>query len=163
MAASITTLCYISIDRYIGICKSSFNQNIMPHPKYIVPIIWLTVIVFFTPMSLYCKKSIKLLDNSCECSRNWPSSHSNVRYHVSMVIIWLIIPFSIMAFCYTQILRRLQQIDIADLISNDHNANRKRGTKLLVLSTTMFFISWFPYGVLLILRKLQIGNQDTIR
>ena len=163
MAASITTLCYISIDRYIGICKSSFNQHIMPHPKYIVPIIWLIVLMFFTPMSLYCKKSIKILDNSCDCLDEWPSHTSNVRYHVSMVIIWLIIPFSIMAFCYTQILRRLRQIDIADLISNDRNANRRRGTKLLVLSTTMFFISWFPYASVFLLHKLQIGNQDIIR
>ena len=163
MAVSITTLCYISIDRYIGICKSSFNQHIMPHPKYILPIIWLTALVFFTPMSLYCKKSIKLLDNSCECSGNWPSSNSNVRYHISLVIIWLIIPFSIMAFCYIQILRRLRQIDIADLIPNARSTNKRRGTKLLVLSTTMFFISWFPYAILNILRKLQVGNQDIIR
>ena len=161
MAVSITTLCYISIDRYIGICVSNFNKHDIPHPRYIIPFIWLIVFLFFIPASLYCKRSIRILDNSCDCLDDWPSQMANVNYHVIMVVTWLIVPFSLMTFCYLKILRKLKSSDIKEL--NDPNRSKRRSVKMLVLSTTMFFISWLPYACLFLLKKLQIGNQKIIR
>ena len=163
MAATITTLCYISIDRYIGICRNTFNELTLPHPKYIIPIIWLTILIFFIPCSLYCKKSIKIRDNSCDCYNEWPSHKANVTFYIAIVLIWLIIPFTIMIFCYVNIFRKLQRTDVNDAMPNDPNGSKKKGVKMLILSTSMFFISWFPYAFLFVLKKLEIGDQKLIK
>lgn len=163
MAVSTTTLCFISLDRFIGICQNSFNRRDVPHPKYAIPVMWLAAFLFFTPTSIYCKKSVKIKDNSCDCYNEWPSHRANRVFKMALVAIWILIPFAIMIFCYVKILRKLRDTGLSEVIPNDPTGSKKKSVMMLVLSTATFFASWFPYACLFILRELKIGDQDVIR
>ena len=164
MATSIITLAYISIDRYLNLCRRSIGQNKGTHPKYIIIIIWLATALFFTPFSMYCHHRKGPLENACDCESRWPSANYYEIYSHMIVILGFFVPFTAILFCYSKVCVRLfGRSRSNDIIPNDPTGSKRRSIKMLLLATTLFFVSWFPYSLLYMMKKASTGDPKIIR
>ena len=163
MLASTLTLAYISIDRCMCICHPRVRLLKAIHPGRIILAVWLVAIVFMLPYPIFCKRSTTSVTHSCDCTSAWPDKSHYTTFKFALVIVGLYIPFLTILFNYMQICihlwgRRGEQSSI----ENDQSGKKKRSVKMMILSTSLFFMSWFPFTVLYLVRDMESGNKSTV-
>eukprot|EP00795_Rhopilema_esculentum_P012278 gene12278-2920_t len=47
-------------------------------------------------------------------------------------------------------------------IDNDRSGKKKRSIKMMILATSLFFFSWFPYTMLYLLKEMKVGNPRVV-
>eukprot|EP00795_Rhopilema_esculentum_P012797 gene12797-3533_t len=159
---STLTLAYISINRYICIChpKIGYIKNL--HPVWVIVPMWISVGIVLLPMSMYCQRG-KTGAGSCECRTGYPSLDQRKVYQFALVVVGFYIPFLIMVFCYTMVtLRLLGKTGDRGAVEIDQSGKKKRSIKMMILATTLFFISWFPFSTLHLLKEMEAGNPKLI-
>ena len=162
MLTSTLTLAYISVDRYICICYPSLGYTNRVSPVWVIAAIWLFGTIFLCPFLIYCKKSSST-KNSCDCRTAWPSPSQHRVYSFSIVFVGFYIPFITMVFCYSKIIVRLWgRKGQKSSIGEDKSGKKKKSIKMMILATSLFFISWFPYTVLYLVKEMKVGNPSII-
>ena len=160
MVTSIMTLAYISIDRDICICFPEVGDTKRANPTLIIAAIWMLAILSLSPFSIYCRKS-NFAGNSCDCRYAWPSPTHYRVYKFLFVAIWFLIPFTTMIFCYTKIVLQLWgRKGESNSIDNDRSGKKKHSIKMMILATSLFFFSWFPYTDCVVFVKRNEGWQS---
>lgn len=124
--ASITTLTFVSIERYIAIC-CPLTYNIMVTPfavKCMLCYIWLHSIVCALSTFLFSRYSY--LDFEFICTVDWSYS---VPYTICFALIFLGIPFTIITVCYWFILKsavkqkkRINCVHVREVVSVEKHA-----------------------------------------
>ena len=163
MLTSVSTLAYISIDRYICICRPTVGNRKTLHPKYVITILWFAAAIFLLPFPIICRKSADSWKNSCDCHSAWPSRDHYTAYKFVIVVVGFYIPFITMIVCYSKICSKLWGTGgTASSISKDRSGKKKRSIKMMLLATTLFFVSWFPYTVLYLIKQLNVGDPGIV-
>ena len=161
MMASTFTLAYLSIDRYLRICHARITLIKAIHPAWIILLVWMFSILFLLPFTIFCK-SDKTRNLKCKCL-GMPYKQQPIEFHFSVIIIGFYIPLLTMLFSYSQICIRLWgRKSERSSIENDQSGKKKRGIKMIILATSLFFIAWFPYTVLHLMDVFETGNKSIV-
>ena len=68
-----------------------------------------------------------------------------------------------MVFCYSKIIVRLWGTKkIKTSIGEDKSGKKIKSIKMMILATSLFFISWFPYTVLYLVKEMKVGNPNIV-
>eukprot|EP00795_Rhopilema_esculentum_P001086 gene1086-15419_t len=164
LGTALLSLAFISLDRYHGICKSfsSFGSEKVK-ARFIIPLIWIAAAVSYFPMTVVCKKSRQPGSLACDCHSSWPAPKYYTVYAFFITIIIYIVPFVTMLVCYTRICRKLWWgTDINSIIPADAVGSKKRSIKMLVATTLLFFLTWTPYNMLYMVKKLNLIDPKTL-
>ena len=159
MLTSILTLTYISIDRYLCVCQPKIGYARRMQPLWVIMAIWACAIIFTSPFSVFCRRNPDPARNSCDCDTSWPSAKGYTAYKFIVVVVGFYIPFLVMLFSYSRISVHLwgRKGDRSS-IQNDRSGKKKRSIKMMILATSLFFMSWFPYTVLYVVKHMEVGN-----
>ena len=163
--ASICTLTFVSIERFIAIVYPLNYETLITtqRVKIIIGYIWLQAVLCAS--STFIFSEFKFLEFEAICTVNWERS---IAYSLIFAIIFLYVPFLVTAVLYCIILktaiRQRQRIDIIKVgeISSERcsqNSGKKvpteeRKTKKEYKATVMigivvgtFCLCWFPHSV----------------
>lgn len=155
------TLTLLAFERYHAMVKPLVVSLRLTADKiaYVIAGIWLVALGLVAP--LFGTFDYDPKDRAC--------SHGKANYEMMIYIDCLIgiltlVPFSLIAFCYTQIVyglyfkktvcgskseRRHMQEEIRE---------KRRLVTLLILLTVVFFLAFIPYGILLILKVSKVKH-----
>ena len=159
--ASTFTLAYISIERYMCIChpRVTFLKEITGR---IILGLWLVSITIMLPYLIFCKAG-KGQTSSCDCHSEWSSLQYYTTFKFVTVIVGFLVPLLTMLVCYSQICIRLWgQNGKRSSIENDQSGKKKRSIKMMILATLLFFISWFPYMALFLVKAVGAGDPSIV-
>ncbi|CAI9539583.1 unnamed protein product [Staurois parvus] len=142
--ASIFLLTVISIDRYISVVFPVWCQNHRTPrlASFVAGAVWILALIFSIPYAIF--RDIN--DNGedyVSCYNNFHADE-DIAYsrHKATVIIRFIasflIPFTIIIFCYSVILFRIQK---------NHMTTSSKPFKVILAVIISFLVCWFPYHV----------------
>ncbi|KAI4890749.1 hypothetical protein NFI96_001282 [Prochilodus magdalenae] len=114
---------------------------------------WFLAVVASFPELWYL--GIEVKDDEVLCGA-YPNSHTD-RYlralgFFKMNVLSLLVPLSILGFCYSMMLRRRHKV----------RSSVKDGTRLVFLVTVVFFCCWTPYNIAGFLKGLELKNILTV-
>ena len=155
------TLTLLAIERYQALVKplSVSGRLSMDKITYVITGIWLVAIALVTPV-------FATLD--WDSDRHY-CSHGDAEYAMMiyidcLIVILTLVPFAVIAFCYSQIVYGLyikntvcgSKSERCD--TREETREKRRLVTLLILLTLVFFIAFIPYGVLLILKVSKVDH-----
>lgn len=153
-AATVLTLCLLTIERYYGICRSvEYQKQCMAKKfKWSIPGIWiLSVLLFAVYFNMYGKREMILNDGKMArvCDENWNSLNGAIFY--------TIVPFMMLTItapiCITVVLMKvLKTLQGARTPSSGGSAvlNIRRQTtiKMMFVMMVLHYLCWMPTIVL---------------
>ncbi|XP_060777205.1 C-C chemokine receptor type 5-like isoform X2 [Neoarius graeffei] len=148
--AGIFFIVLMSIDRYLAIVHAVFALRIRTKANGILAsmAIWIIAIASSFPELLY----IGVINGSEKICSAYPVENHTVHNHarsvafIKMNVLGLLIPLSIVGFCYSMVLRQLQTV-----------RNSKRlAIRLVVAVMVVFFSCWTPYNIAAFLKALEL-------
>lgn len=170
------TMTILAFERYHALLKPLAMSGRLTTGKiaYVISAIWLVAIAMVTPIFVHIDyvlgTNIQHIDyvlaKNLQCSIT-VGLNGIVIYIDCLFVILTIIPFLVIAFCYSQIIYGLY---FNNTICNNKSERgdtqqetkeKKRLVILLILLTVVFFVAFIPYGILIILNNHQITNTVT--
>ena len=163
LLATSFTMTILAFERYHALVKPLTlsgrltNDNI----AYVISAIWLVAIAMVTPIFVDFDYDL----GAKQCSN--VAGKKMVIYIDCLFVVLTIIPFTVIAFCYSQIIYGLY---FNNTICNnksersetrEETKEKKRLVILLILLTVVFFLAFIPYGILIILNFNNIRNTST--
>jgi hypothetical protein len=173
--ASVLTLLMIACDRYIGILHPFKSKVYIKKNYYFLAIglIWIISILISLPTYHYrryqerqwsdfvepmCDDSgwpIVLEMNEGGCATKATSPFKRI-YYTFIIILLFFLPFLIMVFAYSIMIRKLwrnqEELDIMVKSNNKYSLvqNQKRGIIMLVAILVTFFMCWSPLELMIL-------------
>lgn len=155
------TMTLLAFERYHALVKPLVMSRRLTtdNVAYVISGIWLVAIALVTP--LFVSAYYDLEKRGCSPGE---SIDAMVIYVDCLFVILTVIPFTIIAFCYSQIIYGLY---FTNTICNnksergdtrEETREKRRLVTLLILLTVVFFIAFIPYGILIILSYNKITN-----
>ncbi|XP_078541965.1 C-C chemokine receptor type 9 [Lissotriton helveticus] len=147
-------LACISVDRYMAIVqatrahKNKHKQLLCS--KVVCISVWLLAMALSLPEFLYSEEVQG--DETKVCTMAYPSSFST---HLKIIVLSLkltvgfCVPFLVMAFCYTLIIKTLLQA---------RSFQKHKALKVIFTVITVFVLSQVPYNSILVMRTLAAAN-----
>ncbi|XP_028513120.1 nociceptin receptor-like [Exaiptasia diaphana] len=168
MTVSSVTLTVLALERYRALLRP-LNRHLvvsLENVQYVISGIWIMSLIVNIPDFIENKYSDRFVKCVCPFSLEVVKDST---VHVACTVFFIgIVPFLVLAFCYTQILRGIfftkeicsQTMNFQDL------ENKKRLARLLLSVTIAFYICYIPYGayfvyLLIQQRKIIIQYYDT--
>ena len=158
------TMTILAFERYHALAKPLIMTGRLTTGKiaYIISAIWLAAIAMVTPF--FVSFDYDKVTGSCF---HGVASKKMVIYTDCLFVILTIIPFTVIAFCYSQIIYGLyfnnticnNKSERGD--TREETREKRRLVILLILLTVVFFIAFIPYGILIILNFNKIRNTNT--
>ena len=159
------TMTILAFERYHALVKplTMSGRLTTGNIAYVIGAIWLVAIAMVTPIFVSFDY---ILGTSLQCS-TFVGNNEMVIYIDCLIVILTVIPFTVIAFCYSQIIYGLY---FNNTICNNKSERgdtreemkeKKRLVILLILLTVVFFIAFIPYGIMIILNFNQIRNTHT--
>ncbi|XP_058255176.1 C-C chemokine receptor type 5-like isoform X2 [Hemibagrus wyckioides] len=153
---SIFFMILMTIDRY-AVIVHTYNSLLSKHRSVRASI---ALVLFMWTLSLGASlpnimfSQVKNESNRWTCSVEYPEGKVWTSFiYIELNILGLIIPLSVMLFCYSRIITILMTMKS----KKKHNAIR-----LLLVLVSVFFIFWTPYNIVIFLRFLhQLGYMNT--
>ncbi|XP_017337394.1 C-C chemokine receptor type 3 [Ictalurus punctatus] len=139
----------MSIDRYLAIVHAVFILRIRTKTCGILAslVVWIIAIAASFPELLYL--GVEETGTEVVCSA-YPKnkSHNDVRSAAffKMNILGMLIPLSIVGFCYPMVFRRLQTL----------HRPKKLAIRLVAVVMVVFFCCWIPYNIAAFLKALEL-------
>ncbi|KAM9488064.1 C-C chemokine receptor type 5-like [Clarias gariepinus] len=147
--AGIFFIVLMSIDRYLAIVHPVFFTKIQSKVCGIFAsvIIWIIAVAASFPELLYV--GVEAHDDKNICNA-YPKdeNHNDVRSAAlfKMNVLGMLIPLTIVGFCYSLVLWRLQTLHPA----------KKNAFRLVVVVMVVFFCCWIPYNIAALLKALEL-------
>ncbi|XP_017333719.1 C-C chemokine receptor type 4 [Ictalurus punctatus] len=147
--AGIFFIVLMSIDRYLAIVYSVFALRIRTKTCGILAslVVWIIAIAASFPELLYL--GVEETGTEVVCSA-YPKnkSHNDVRSAAffKMNVLGMLIPLSIVGFCYSMVLRKLQTL----------RTYKKLAIRLVIIVMVVFFCCWIPYNIAAFLKALEL-------
>ncbi|MCI4374239.1 hypothetical protein PGIGA_G00003900 [Pangasianodon gigas] len=97
---------------------------------------------------------VKNESDACTCSVEYPQGTMWKSFsYIELNVIGLIIPLSVMVFCYSRIIPNLMTMK---------SQKKHKAVKLMVVLVTVFFLFWTPYNIVIFLTFLhQLGYMSS--
>ncbi|XP_013803651.1 C-C chemokine receptor type 4 [Apteryx mantelli] len=139
----------MSIDRYLAIVRAVFSLKARTAFYGLITslIVWLVALSASIP-ELVFRESFNE-QNYTTCKPRYPGNFTTWKLFSTLEIniLGLIIPFIVMAFCYSMIIKTLV-----------HCRNEKKNKAVRMIFTVMivFFFFWTPYNIVIFLQSLEI-------
>ena len=156
------TMTILAVERYHALLKplTTSGRLTTGNIAYVISAIWLVAIAMVTPIFV----SFDYDFGTGRCPKF--VSNKMVIYIDCLFVILTIIPFIVIAFCYSQIIYGLyfnkticnNKGERGD--TREETKEKRRLVILLILLTVVFFIAFIPYGILIILVFNKIGNTN---
>lgn len=150
---STLTLTSIAIDRFFVIIYPFHPRMKLNTCIFIIVCIWMFSLVVTCPYGLFM--GIVITNNETYyCEESWPSDRSRKIFGVCTTILQFLIPFLVIALCYTCVSIRLA--NRARTKPGAKNARReeadrdrkKRTNRMLISMVAIFGISWLPLNLI---------------
>uniref|UniRef100_A0AAN0LM70 G protein-coupled receptor n=1 Tax=Polyphagotarsonemus latus TaxID=1204166 RepID=A0AAN0LM70_9ACAR len=146
------TLMSIAIERYFLVIHP-FNKKMTNNVCFgVICIIWISGIILILPYSIFME--LKPYDTNDEnnskwfCDESWPHETSRRTFSTCTSIIQFIVPFIIIAFCYSEVCSRLNErakSNLGNARKQEYERERsKRTNYMLILIVIIFVICWLP-------------------
>ena len=157
------TMTILAFERYHALLKplTMSGRLTTGNIAYVISAIWLVAIAMVTPIFVSFEHDL----GTGLCSEF--ISNKMVIYIDCLFVILTIIPFTVITFCYSQIIYGLyfnnticnNKSERSD--TREETKEKRRLVILLILLTVVFFIAFIPYGILIILDFNKIKNNNT--
>ncbi|XP_048880146.1 C-C chemokine receptor type 8-like isoform X1 [Brienomyrus brachyistius] len=145
--SSIFFVVIMSIDRYLAVVHAVKSLRTMSHKYRVIMIIITWVIGLLASFPELTLIDISQQDNTSLCQVSYKSEpFLRVFSLFKMNVTSLLIPFFIMVFCYSMILRRI-------LLCKSTN---RKTVRLVLLVVLVFFCCWTPYNVASFFQALEV-------
>ncbi|XP_022792954.1 gastrin/cholecystokinin type B receptor-like [Stylophora pistillata] len=156
IAASVTTMVIISLDRFWAI-YFPLNQAVFHKHKTITAAIWLISLIFTTPYLILYK--VFKVGEDFYCAQDWPWADNPIEnylavrtFHVVLFFLFYPLPLAIITVLNTIIGRRLWFHRIPGSISSSPRTpvelSRRKVVKMLVVIVLAFALCWLPTHVM---------------
>ncbi|KAM3679991.1 C-C chemokine receptor type 8-like [Ammospiza maritima maritima] len=146
--SSIFFITLMSVDRYIAVVHALHATRIRTATCGIVIslILWLVAGLASVPNIVFSQELE--VEQALQCVPTYPPGDNTwkVASQFAANILGLLIPFSILVCCYTQILRHLQK---------RKNRDKVKAIKMIFIIVIVFFLFWTPFNITLFLDSLQ--------
>ncbi|XP_005424032.1 C-C chemokine receptor type 8-like [Geospiza fortis] len=146
--SSIFFITLMSVDRYIAIVHAVYAMKIRTATCGIIIslILWLVAGLASVPNIMFSQELE--VEQALQCVPMYPPGDNTwkVASQFAANILGLLIPFSILVCCYTQILKNLQKCK---------NRNKVKAIKMIFIIVIVFFLFWTPFNIALFLDSLQ--------
>ncbi|KAI5644180.1 7 transmembrane receptor (rhodopsin family) domain-containing protein [Phthorimaea operculella] len=150
---STLTLTSIAIDRFFVIIYPFHPRMKLNTCVFIIVFIWIFSLVVTCPYGLFM--GIQITNQSqIFCEESWPSDRSRKIFGVSTFVLQFLIPFLVIAVCYTCVSIRLNdraRSKPGAKTTRREEADRdrkKRTNRMLISMVAIFGISWLPINLI---------------
>ncbi|XP_071598565.1 C-C chemokine receptor type 6 [Heliangelus exortis] len=153
-------LAFISVDRYIAIVQATksfkLRARTLAHSKLICLGVWVSSILISSSSFIY-NESYNYPSNETKEICDHRSSRWSEGKELKSLLLCLqvgfgfFIPFIFMLFCYTFIVKSLQQAQ---------NSKRNRAIHVIVLIVAVFLVCQVPYNMVLLVAAINMGKVD---
>ncbi|XP_053535494.1 C-C chemokine receptor type 1 isoform X2 [Ictalurus punctatus] len=148
--AGIFFIVLMSIDRYLAIVHAVFILRIRTKIYGILAslVVWIIAIAASFPELLYLGVKENGTEVVCSAYPKIQESHNDVRSAAffKMNILGMLIPLSIVGFCYSMILQKLQTL----------RKSGKLAIRLVAAVMVVFFCCWIPYNIAAFIKALEL-------
>ncbi|XP_053875924.1 C-C chemokine receptor type 8-like [Malaclemys terrapin pileata] len=146
--SSIFFITLMSIDRYIAVVHAVYAMRVRTATCGIITslLLWTTAGLAAIPHMVF-NQEVEI-EQSRECVPKYPPGQETWRFFIQFEvnILGLLIPLSILIYCYSHILKNLQSCK---------NRNKIKAIKLIFIIVVVFFLFWAPFNIVLFLDSLQ--------
>ncbi|XP_058254799.1 C-C chemokine receptor type 5-like isoform X1 [Hemibagrus wyckioides] len=158
---SIFFMMLMTIDRYAVIVHT--HTSLFSKYRSVRAIIalilftWTLSLVASLPNIIFSQTSMSNKPNESTCSFEHPNLKWRLFSYIELNILSLIVPLSVMVFCYSRIIPILMSMK---------SQKKHKAVRLILVLVSVFFLFWTPYNIVIFLRFLhQLGymsnwNQD---
>ncbi|XP_076044873.1 parapinopsin-like [Oratosquilla oratoria] len=148
---SIATLMVLSFERFLMISRPWKTTELSRKGALrIIAAIWAYSFVTTSP-PLFGWGGFDIEGPGISCSIDWETkSLHNTSYIIFLFALGLIVPLSVMAFSYTNVLCTLKQAIRSGVSTGVAHAERRVAVMVVVMGIT-FLLAWTPYSVLALL------------
>lgn len=158
--ASVFSLVAISFERYQAVTNpySPDSKFSMSKVKVLIVSCWISTIIFNFPLffAIYFDNEVKF------CLEAWPSAAYGKANTTAWLVVVGIIPASIMIFLYSKVVYDLWFKQINGNTQLAVRKSRKKVTKVVLIVSGIYAVSWFPQLILYFLshfhRAFEFGN-----
>ncbi|XP_056330954.1 C-C chemokine receptor type 5 [Danio aesculapii] len=141
----------MSVDRYLAVVHAVFALKVRTRTYGILAslVIWVAAVTASFPELIHLKTTVT--NNQTLCA-SYPTT-DQLSYHdsktagiIKMNVIGLILPLSVIGFCYSMILIKLLTV----------RSSRKQAMRLVVVVMVVFFCCWAPYNIAAFFKALEL-------
>ncbi|XP_018430010.1 PREDICTED: chemokine-like receptor 1 [Nanorana parkeri] len=154
--ASVLQLTVISIDRCISVVFPVWCQNHRTPrlASFVALVVWILALIFSVPYFIF--RDIYVEEDVVVCFNNFHEDPyiANVRHRATVIfrfIFSFLIPFTVIIFCYSVILFRIQR---------NHMTTSSKPLKVILAVIITFFVCWVPYQVFSFLELYVISSES---
>ncbi|KAG2465201.1 C-C chemokine receptor type 4-like [Polypterus senegalus] len=145
--ASIFFITIMSIDRFMAIvfAVNAIKLRSKSHSVGISIFLWVLSLCASTPSMVF--RNLKYQSPQAKCEDEFLEHQNvwNLLISFQFNILGLLIPLTIMGYCYTRILLTLMKC---------RNYKKVKAVKLIFVVVLVFFVFWTPYNIVIFLRSL---------
>ncbi|XP_014715084.1 C-C chemokine receptor type 8 [Equus asinus] len=145
--SSMFFITLMSVDRYLAIVHAVYAFNVRT-PSMGIALslaVWLTAIIATSPLLIFYQVASEDGVLQCYSSYNQQTLKWKIFIHFEMNILGLLIPFTILMFCYISILQQLKSCQ---------NHNKTKAIRLVLIVVIASLLFWVPFNVVLFLTSL---------
>lgn len=137
----------MSIDRYLAIVHAVFSLKARTVTYGVVTSVatWSVAIIASLPNLLFSTSYSERNHTSCRIKFASNATRWKVLSSLEINVLGLVLPMAVMLFCYSKIIRTLQQCK---------NEKKNKAIKMIMAVVVLFLGFWTPYNVVLFLESL---------
>ncbi|XP_062969571.1 C-C chemokine receptor type 8 [Cynocephalus volans] len=145
--SSMFFITLMSVDRYLAIVHAVYAIKVRTARMgtALSLAVWLTAIMATSPLLVFYQVASEDGVLQCYSSYNQQTLKWKIFTHFEMNILGLLIPFTILLFCYISILHQLKSCQ---------NHNKTKAVKLVLIVVIASLLFWVPFNTVLFLASL---------
>ncbi|XP_004708622.1 C-C chemokine receptor type 8 [Echinops telfairi] len=145
--SSMFFITLMSVDRYLAIVHAVYALKVRTARVGAVLslVVWLMAIAATSPLLVFYQVASEDGILQCLLSYDQQTLKWKLFTYFEINILGLVIPFTILIFCYVSILHQLR---------SSQNRNRTKAIRLVLLVVVASFLFWIPFNVVLFLTSL---------
>ncbi|XP_058230232.1 C-C chemokine receptor type 5-like [Hemibagrus wyckioides] len=154
---SIFFMILMTVDRY-AVIVHTYNSLFSKYRsvRAIIALIlftWTLSLVASLPNIIFSQTSMSNKPNVWTCSLKYPNLKWRLFSYIELNILGLIIPLSVMVFCYSRIIPILMSMK---------SQKKHKAVRLILVLVSVFFLFWTPYNIVIFLNYLHyLGYMST--